>query len=77
MSELLMELSQRARALPAEERAALAELLLDSLAERAHPSVQAAWAQELKRRAAAYERGEVQSHSAEDVFAEARKLTGE
>mgnify|MGYP000954788190 FL=1 len=77
MSELLMELSQRARALPAEERAALAELLLDSLAEPAHPSVQAAWAQELRRRAAAYERGEVQAHSAEDVFLEARKLTGE
>lgn len=42
MSELLMELSQRARALPAEERAALAELLLESIAEPAHPSVQAA-----------------------------------
>jgi len=54
MSELLIELSQRARTLSAEERAALAELLLESIAEPAPPSVQIAWAQELTRRAAAY-----------------------
>ena len=77
MSELLIELSQRARALSAEERAALAELLLESIAEPAPPSVQIAWAQELTRRAAAYERGEVETYSADDVFTEARKLTGE
>ena len=32
------------------------------------------WAKEIERRVAAYERGEVETFAAEDVFAEARRL---
>lgn len=34
----------------------------------------AAWAQEIERRVAAYDRGEIPSYAAEDVFAEARRF---
>lgn len=36
--------------------------------------IEAAWAAEIERRVAAFDRGEMQSYPAEDVFAEARRL---
>jgi putative addiction module component (TIGR02574 family) len=75
MSELLAELSCRASDLSREERAQFAEFLLDSLAGGSLPEVEAAWAVEVEARIAAIERGEAHTIPAEEVFAEARRLT--
>lgn len=67
-------IEQQAQKLTAEERAKLAELLLNSV----RPSIadiEAAWADEIENRVAAFDRGETQAYQAEDVFAEARSLS--
>ena len=74
MSETLKELERQARSLTAEERAQLAELLLESLREAPVAEIEAAWDREIEERVAAYDRGELKTLSAEDVFAEARRL---
>ena len=74
MSDALKELEQQAQALTAEERARLAEVLLESLRDAPVAEIEAAWEREIEQRAAAYDRGELQTFSAEDVFAEARRL---
>ena len=74
MSALLAELEQQARTLSPEERAHLAEVLLESLHDTSLSEVESEWQREIERRVAAYDRGEVQTYSAEDVFAEARRL---
>jgi putative addiction module component (TIGR02574 family) len=75
MSSLLTELSERARQLPPQERAQLAEGLLESLQEWSSPEVEAAWDTEILKRIGEYERGEATLSPAADVFAEARRLT--
>jgi len=75
MTSLLTELSERAHQLPAEERAQLAEGLLESLQEWSSPEVEAAWDSEILKRISEYERGETALSPAADVFAEARRLT--
>ena len=74
MSDTLKKLEQQARSLSTEERARLAELLLESLRDAPLAEIEAAWEQEIEKRAAAYDRGELPTFSAEDVFAEARRL---
>ena len=37
--------------------------------------IEAAWAQAIEERIAEFDRGEAQAYAAEDVFAEARRLT--
>lgn len=74
MSTTLKELEEQARSLSAEERARLAEMLLESLREAPLAEIEAAWDREIEARAAAYDRGELQTFSAEDVLAEARRL---
>lgn len=73
MAEQLSELEQRARALSPDDRARLAEVLLESLQGPPLSEVEAAWNREIEERVAAYDRGEVQAYPAEDVFAEARR----
>ena len=71
MPASLKEIDEQARALSAEERAKLAQTMLESL----HPplsEIEAAWAEEIERRVAALDRGETPSYPAEDVFAEVR-----
>ena len=75
MSSLLAELSKKAQDLPPEERAQLAQELLESVDQEAEPDVQAAWETEIAGRIAAYERGEAKLIPAEEVFEEARRLT--
>jgi len=76
MVDLLKELEARARSLSPEERAKLAELLLESLHHDAPlAEIERAWEREIEERAAAYDRGELPTVSAESVFAEARRLT--
>jgi len=74
MTDALKELEKKAKSLTVEERAQLAELLLESIQEPPVAEIEAAWDREIEERAAAYDRGELQTISAEDVFAEARRL---
>ena len=74
MADLVKELAERGRALTPEDRARLVDLLLESLHETPLAEIEAAWEQEIERRVAAFERGEVKTYAAEDVFAEARRI---
>jgi putative addiction module component (TIGR02574 family) len=74
MTASFKEIEQQARALPPEERAKLAETLLESL-QALLSEIETAWAKEIEERVAAFDRGETHAYAAEDVFAEARRLT--
>ena len=74
MSTLVDELSARVKALPAEDRARLAEELLESLQGEADAEAEAAWDREIERRVAEIESGSVRLIPAEEVHAEARRL---
>ncbi len=74
MAVSLKQIEEQARSLTAEERAKLAESMLESL--HTHVSeMEAAWAEEIERRVAAFDRGEIPSYPAEDVFAEAHRMS--
>jgi putative addiction module component (TIGR02574 family) len=75
MSALLDELAKKAQALTVEERAQLAQELLESVERDSDPEVQAAWEAEIASRISKYERGEARLVPAEEVFAAARRLT--
>ena len=73
MSSSLHKIEEQARSLPAEDRAKLAEFMLESL----HTSVEeieAAWSEEIAMRIDAFENGDIPAYSAEQVFAEARQI---
>jgi putative addiction module component (TIGR02574 family) len=74
MSASLEQIEQQAQALTAEERARLVESLLESL-HSTNAEIEAAWEREIEDRVAAFDRGEMQDYPAEDVFAEARRLS--
>lgn len=74
MSASLKKIEEQAKALSAEERAKLAESMLESLYAPVS-EIEAAWAEEIERRVAAFDRGEIPAYAAEDVFAEARRLS--
>jgi putative addiction module component (TIGR02574 family) len=74
MSANLVELEKQARSLPAEERASLAESLLESLHTSHVAEVEEAWATEIERRVAAYASGEAKMVPAEEVFTKARRI---
>jgi putative addiction module component (TIGR02574 family) len=74
MSDTLKELEAQARSLSPEERARLAESLLESLLDAPLAEIEKAWEAEIAERVAAYDRGELPTFSAESVFAEARRL---
>lgn len=74
MSSLLVELEQKAFTLPPDERAHLAEAMLESLRGTPMSEIETGWEQEIKNRVAAFDRGELQTHSATDVFANARRM---
>jgi len=74
MPPTLIEIEQQARMLSPNERARLAEVLLESLQDDALREIETAWQHEIEERVAAYDRGEVKTFSAEEVFAEAKRL---
>jgi putative addiction module component (TIGR02574 family) len=74
MTDLVAELAAQARGLAPADRSRLVELVLESLHEPVLVEVEAAWAREIERRVAAFERGEVETFAAEEVFAEARRI---
>jgi putative addiction module component (TIGR02574 family) len=73
MKSDLEQIEDRARALNHEERAKLAESMLESLHEPI-ADVESAWVEEIEMRVAAFDRGELPSYPAEEVFAEANSL---
>ncbi|MDO8810577.1 MAG: addiction module protein [Gallionella sp.] len=74
MSALLAKLEQQACSLLPEERAHLAEVLLESLHDSSLSKIETEWEREIEKRVAAFDRGELQTYPAEDVFAEARRM---
>lgn len=74
MPDIVAELADRGRALAPQDRSRLVELLLESLHEPPLADIEAAWDAEIVRRVEAYERGEVETFAAEDVFTEARRI---
>lgn len=74
MNKSLEQIEEQALSLSAEERARLAEVMLESLAVPL-AEMEEAWEQEIEQRVAAYDRGDIPSYSAEDVFAEAKRLS--
>ncbi|MFA6969797.1 MAG: addiction module protein [Gallionella sp.] len=74
MSTLLAEIEQQTRTLSPEDRAHLAEILLESLRDPSLSEIEREWEQEIENRVAAFDRGELQTHSAAEVFADARRM---
>jgi len=74
MDDQVTELARRGKALSPEERSRLVDILLESLHESAIAEVDTAWDIEIERRLAEYDRGEVKSIDAEDVFSKARGI---
>lgn len=74
MSLAFREIEEQAKNLTAEERARLAETLLDSLQQERAPEVDAAWELEIRRRIEAYRRGEEEVIDGEAVIAELRQI---
>lgn len=72
MTDLVADLSERAKSLPPEDRARLAEELLASLDPR-EEGVEAAWDAELRRRIDSIEQGTVQLIPADEAFAAVRQ----
>jgi putative addiction module component (TIGR02574 family) len=72
MADLVDELTERAKALPPEDRARLAEELLASL-DTGEDEVDAAWDAEIRKRIAEIENGTVQLVPAADAFAQVRQ----
>ncbi len=73
MSDLVLELSQQAQTLGVQDRARLAELLLDSIHVGPDKAIDDAWDAELLRRINALDSGVAVLVSAEDAFAQVRR----
>jgi len=73
MNTSLKQVEEQALSLSPEERAKLAEVMLESLTNPL-ADIEEAWAQEVEQRVAAYDRGDIPSYSAEDVFVEAKRI---
>jgi len=74
MSPSFREIEEQARSLPPEERARLAESLLESLRQEGTAEVETAWEQEIQARVAAYRGGEEEAIDGETVLAELRQI---
>jgi putative addiction module component (TIGR02574 family) len=73
MSSSLHQIEEQARSLSAEDRAKLAEFMLDSLYTSIE-EIEAAWSEEIDLRVDAFEKGDISAYLAEQVFAEARQI---
>jgi putative addiction module component (TIGR02574 family) len=74
MHDQVTEIAQRGKALLPQDRSRLVDILLESLHEPVIAEVEAAWALEIERRLAEYDRGEANSIDADDFFAKARSI---
>ena len=75
MADQVSDLVERGKALSPQDRTRLVELLRETLDEPVDPKVEEAWRLEIRSRTAAYERGEATLYDADDVIAEATRLT--
>ena len=73
MSSSLHQIEEQARSLSAEDRAKLAELMLESL-HTSIEEIEAAWSEEIALRIDAFENGDISAYSAEQIFAGARQI---
>ncbi|PLW80986.1 addiction module antitoxin RelB [Kineobactrum sediminis] len=73
MQTSLKELETQALGLSADERAKLAETMLASLSAPIN-EIEDAWAQEIEQRVKAFDRDEIQWFTAEEVFADAKRI---
>jgi len=73
MSPSLHQIEEQARSLSAEDRAKLAEFMLESL-HTPIDEIEEAWSEEIALRITAFEKGDISAYSAEQVFAEARQI---
>ena len=74
MKDQVVELAERGKALAPDDRSRLVDMLLESLHEASLGEVAAAWDEEVERRLAAYDQGEVQAFDGEEVLAKAQAL---
>ena len=74
MHDQVVELAERGKELAPEDRSRLVDMLLVSLHEAPLMEVEVAWNEEVERRLAAFDRGELQSLDGEEVLARARRL---
>ena len=74
MTSIVDEITLKARSLPAEDRARLAEDLLSSLQEVHDLAIEAAWDTEVRRRLDEVEAGTAKLIPAAEVFAEVRRM---
>ena len=68
--ELIAEISD----LPVEQRARIADLILQTL-NAPDPDIESAWIQEVEERVEEYEKGKVELISAQEVFKSLREIT--
>lgn len=73
MSSTLHQIEEQARSLSAEDRAKLAERMLESL-HTTIEDIEAAWSEEISARIEAFAKGGIPAASVEQVFAEARQI---
>jgi hypothetical protein len=73
MSTHLEELQKQISALSATQKAALAHALIAELDESSDPDAERMWIDEARRRYAAYQRGELESKSGDEVMRAARE----
>lgn len=74
MFPVFREIEEQAKRLSPEERARLAESLLESLQQEGIVEIETAWEQEIQTRVAAYQRGEMELIDGETVLAELRQI---
>ena len=72
MSTLFDELEKQARMLTAQEKAALARLLIEELDPATDPDVESLWIAEAQRRYQAYLKNEVPAVSGDEAMSRAR-----
>jgi putative addiction module component (TIGR02574 family) len=77
MTTTYNEVESKARLLSNEERAQLVDTLLESLHGSQQAEVEAAWAVEIQRRVNSIKQGGATLVAAEEVFAKARRTTGQ
>ncbi len=76
MSAIAEKILKEALNLPAQDRAVVLERLLAAFQEPPDPELDKLWAQEAEDRLNAYDRGELGSVSAEEVFARINRQRG-
>jgi hypothetical protein len=67
------DLEKQARALPTDQKAALARSLIDDLDDRSDADVERLWLEEARRRYEAYRRGDTPSVPGDEAMARARQ----